>query len=429
MVNHCARFTLALLLTLITTPLAHAGTWIVDDDGGPGVHFTTLQAAIDAAAPGDQILVFGGTYASCVMTEGLAVVALPGEVVTIAQGLGSALLTIQNLPVGQTATVSGLGIDGVLVQDCLGHVVLDELTVGPRVASSSLRVHDTALLTVSRTTIVGQTELLPVIFIAGERGMEVLRSTVIVSQCIIAGGRGGADDISAFGNGLPGYPGLDARNSTLIVQATDVSGGWGGSAFDDGGGILFGDGGDGAPAVQLDLAVLDLFGDESHLIRGGRAGTTEFGNAGSHASAVTSTNSAVTYGGVSFDVGPGAQTLAGGGFSPAAGPVPVLTADGGVMGASLDLTLDGPPFANYFLWASPAAAIVPVGATASAFLLDASLLLTVSTGTLDAFGAAAISVPLPVVPGLEGVAIHLQAGLQLQPLGKALSTSAAFVLR
>ena len=429
MLSHRAECSWVLLLVLITTPLAHAGTWIVDDDGGAGVHFTTLQAAMDAAAPGDQILVFGGTYASSVMSEGLALVALPGEVVTIAQGLGSALLTIRDIPSGQTATVIGLGVDGVLVQDCLGDVVLDEVDMGPRVGSSSLRVHDTTLLTVSRSTIVGHNELLPVIFIAGERGMEVLRSTVVVSQSTIQGGRGGADDISAIGNGLPGYPGLDSRSSTLIVQTTNIQGGWGGDAFDDGGPGTFGDAGDGAPAVQLDLVMLDLFGDAGNLIRGGRAGTTEFGNPGSHASAMSATNSAVTYGGVSFDVGSGTPVFEGGAFSPAAGPVPTLTADGGVMGASVEMALQGPPSAAYFVWASPAAAIVPVGATAGAFLLDASLLLTVDTGTLDGSGAAATSVPLPVVPGLEGVPIHLQAGLLLQPLGKALSTSAALVLR
>lgn len=41
---------------------AAGATWVVDDDGGAGVDYTTIQAAADAASAGDTIEVRGGSY-------------------------------------------------------------------------------------------------------------------------------------------------------------------------------------------------------------------------------------------------------------------------------------------------------------------------------------------------------------------------------
>ena len=46
---------LAVLLLLARAGTAAGATWIVDDDGGAGVDYTTIQAAVDAASPGDTI--------------------------------------------------------------------------------------------------------------------------------------------------------------------------------------------------------------------------------------------------------------------------------------------------------------------------------------------------------------------------------------
>src|SRR5690349_2232352 len=45
-------------------PAAQAAQWTVDDDRGdcPAAQFTTVQAAIDAAAAGDTIAICPGTY-------------------------------------------------------------------------------------------------------------------------------------------------------------------------------------------------------------------------------------------------------------------------------------------------------------------------------------------------------------------------------
>src|SRR5262245_55380772 len=51
-----------LLSTLIGSFATAQSTWIVDDTPGPGVNFTSLPAAVNAAASGDTLLVAPGNY-------------------------------------------------------------------------------------------------------------------------------------------------------------------------------------------------------------------------------------------------------------------------------------------------------------------------------------------------------------------------------
>ena len=41
---------------------ADGAVWVVDDQAGPGVDFTTIQAAVDAADAGDTIVIGAGQY-------------------------------------------------------------------------------------------------------------------------------------------------------------------------------------------------------------------------------------------------------------------------------------------------------------------------------------------------------------------------------
>ena len=79
---------LAVLLVLACAGTAAGATWVVDDDGGAGVDYMTIQAAVNAAAAGDTIEVRSGTY-------------------------------VENVNVDKRLTLIGEGVDVVTVQAAL----------------------------------------------------------------------------------------------------------------------------------------------------------------------------------------------------------------------------------------------------------------------------------------------------------------------
>ncbi|HEX5011641.1 MAG TPA: hypothetical protein VFY71_14705, partial [Planctomycetota bacterium] len=108
------RFSPALLMgavlagVLAATPAAAQGAlWIVDDDGGPGVDATDIQAAIDAAADGDVILVRSGVYSSLVLDgRSLSVIGEDGEDVELAPGT----VSVAHLAADQRVLLRGLDV-------------------------------------------------------------------------------------------------------------------------------------------------------------------------------------------------------------------------------------------------------------------------------------------------------------------------------
>lgn len=76
--------TVAALSLLAPAALAGGQVWVVDDDGGPGVDFTSLQAAATAAQNGDLLLVRSGVYEPfTTQGKGLSVCADAGALVEL----------------------------------------------------------------------------------------------------------------------------------------------------------------------------------------------------------------------------------------------------------------------------------------------------------------------------------------------------------
>ena len=66
------------IISMFLTSAALSDTWTVDDDGK--ADFDNIQAAIDAASDGDEIIVMPGTYTS---TQDGHVVNMLGKAVTL----------------------------------------------------------------------------------------------------------------------------------------------------------------------------------------------------------------------------------------------------------------------------------------------------------------------------------------------------------
>ena len=92
---------------------ALAATLVVDDDGVecPSPYSATIQAAVNAASPGDTILVCPGTY-----TEQVNV----NKSVTVVEGFETQ----------QTPTTFGVGNDVIMVYDADGVVVRNNKVKG-----------------------------------------------------------------------------------------------------------------------------------------------------------------------------------------------------------------------------------------------------------------------------------------------------------
>ncbi len=100
---------------------------VLDDDGGPGVDYTNLQDAIDAAQPYDRIDARTGSYGYGVITKPLTIMGQPFANHHFGPVSRTAQLTIAGLQAGETVVVADFEADTILVEPNQGAIVLDRI--------------------------------------------------------------------------------------------------------------------------------------------------------------------------------------------------------------------------------------------------------------------------------------------------------------
>ena len=257
----------ALLVLVLAAPIARADVLVVDAAGGGD--FTTLSAAVAAAADGDTILVRAGEYAEAAPVvidgKGLAIVGeLPPPEsfppVTVFGGLvvqdlqPAQRVLLQNLIVGgANSTGTAEAGPALVLQHDAGHVrtqfcfIVGGFGASDAKPDGALAVHalgdgSTAFLRGFIGGGLGQDGFVG--FVAGDSAPGLVQSggQVHLADCQVNGGDGPGAEVGGWPNGGDGGTAVVHSGGVLLVAGGSLNGGQGGWAHH---------GGDGGHALAL----------------------------------------------------------------------------------------------------------------------------------------------------------------------------------
>jgi hypothetical protein len=241
----------------LAAPAAPQALLTVDDSGG--ADYTGIAEALAAAAPGDRILVAAGQYAAFTLDK---------AVVLVGEGAGALPQVAGLVLVTTTAggTISTLGLERLHVQGAAGTVLIEDVNViRPALAPCpAVLVEDSERVAFAGCSMQGG----PGDPNCSPPGVEVRDSVVLLTDCVITGGRGANDPLDP-GDGAPGVL-LQAGADVDVVHSV-VTGGTGGKATAPGG-----TGGGGGPGLRVlaGAAARVLTHDDHNLYAGdGGAGS------------------------------------------------------------------------------------------------------------------------------------------------------------
>ncbi|MFO1077589.1 MAG: hypothetical protein U1E73_07670 [Planctomycetota bacterium] len=364
---------------------AQGATWIVDVNNGPGTNFTSLQAAIFTASPGDLLLVRAGTYQPAVLNQPLTIVADHGAAVAGSGAYGPGF-EVHSIPAGTTAAIVGLTLaatslthESLRIINCQGTVILD-------------RVHSTEYSTVSTaddvrfsrcefdkglspawsTVALDRCRVSPYPWTVGPASLRATGSYLRLDRCTV-NGRDPASVGPIPGLLVPATPAIELTNSTLVL-GDDGSGTIAAGAVDPTSAIV------GSGTVELDPHVT--------LVASGGAPLT---------TGVTVTTRVRPS--FAVDAGPPGGVVALDLFGPAG--------DGYIEAVGLAVTPAIDPVLQDRLWLQP--------------------LLLWSLGSFGASGRVVAQVPLPNSPLIVGVSFTWQAASFGAVSGLAVSNPVTYV--
>ena len=392
---------LALLFLLAAAPFGTAQAVHTVKADGTG-EFDSLQEAVDAAAPGDILLVTGGFAENVTIERGLTVVVQGGaSILKPFEGPGTLqpALRITGLPANELVVLSGFTVfvggagagSAIEIDDTAGAVWLQDCFVDSY-GAPSLVADAAATIALSNTLL--QTNLIPPLPDGTPQpgaGADIGGGTRLYGYDAELKGSHG----TLTGPDLPepiappdGGPGLVVSDSLARFTGGSIFGGTGNTLFLDGC-LLGGNGGTG-------LVTLDPAGGGAPDVV--LVGTPVAGGFGSFASACAPP----TVAGPAFDVVPGS-------VATGAGPARLLTLPGQVAsGGPLPIGFQGAAGDVAFLLASTAAA---PGFAAGALDLHLRLdtLLVIIPFALPG-GSLTVNATAPALPPvLDGLTLPLQA--------------------
>jgi len=237
-----APFALACLAPLT----AHAGTFTVGPQAGPGIDFTSIQAAINAAAEGDLILVNAGAYTESLVVDGKSLTLLGNGTPTLfvnSQTPGHApLLAVRNLSASQSFDMLGFGFssfsgvqkDAIELDSNTGRIWLEELFIdsfdghGLRAIASSEVVLSDVFLQVNAAFTDAQG------FAQPAHGMLVENGSSVRAYGLTATGSHIAPILTTPTTPVVGGDAVRVIDSTVLMIDPDLIGGSGGSVFSGG---------------------------------------------------------------------------------------------------------------------------------------------------------------------------------------------------
>ncbi len=251
-------------LATFSTITAQGVVHVVDDDGGPGVDFSDLPAAVAGAGDGDTLLVRDGSYSGFALTaKGLTIVADSAAPPVIDGGI-----LVEQLAAGQTAVLRGLATGSPLehgiamntnqgtvrVEDC-NLVGQDGFNVFGTFGAGHANGYDGALVQMSSNVVFASCTLTAGegadlydidydIMGFGGRGLTVDSSSIALYDSTVTGGDGGSDGSGLALSGTRGGAGAVHNTGLVVSSGTSFTGGQGGH----GGSALWGGcgfGGDG----------------------------------------------------------------------------------------------------------------------------------------------------------------------------------------
>jgi len=169
---------------------------------GPG-GFPTVQAAVDAAFPGDEVVIEPGSYGSFVLMKGLTIrAAVPGTVSVAGAGFFSLVLAPANAPVRlQGLNMGSYTLLGgrISVEDC------DFVSAGIVLSVGNVVAH------FERCRVIGQPFL-----VGAQAAMVCNGSTVSMVDCSVVPTPGGV--------GSSGTPGVNLNGATLVATGCTFEG-------------------------------------------------------------------------------------------------------------------------------------------------------------------------------------------------------------